>query len=235
MYMDPKIVPNRRHWLVLRKLSRERVRHWLRNIDELSDREIGEQFAPVVMSRFRVNIPDRPKIGRALRKLTTPTDISPEALDAYLRAHPDGLVGNAEAHLCPRHTGYLRDIPALRHTLGMLLDSSIEIQRRIDEVIGGPYKLSGFGAATATTIVECWNDGLDEGKVNGVRYSKWTGHTERALAKLGIRFRALTPGQTYGNIWDVQRGLLYDFPEFDSLSDVDLLMYVLDPRGLGMG
>lgn len=231
-YMDPAVLPNRRHRLVLRRHSRSRVRDWLLGLDDMSEHEIGEQFQPVIMGRFRVSIPDRPRMDKTVRKLTIPAEISPEDLDAYLDAHPEALVGNAEADLCRRHTGYLRDIPALRQTLTVLLDASIEVAHRLDLVLDGPYRLHGLGSATATTIVECWNDGLDEGPVDGLRYSKWTGHTERALSKLDLVFRATAPGRTYENIWEIQREMLYNFPEFESLSDVDLFMCFLDPRGL---
>ncbi len=231
-YTDPGVLPNRLNQLILRKHSRRRVRDWLRQMPRLSDGEIRETFWETVFGDPRVDIPDNPRISRELKHLTSPEPISPAALDAYLTAHPDALSGNAVADICPKHRALTEDVPRLRETLFMLMDPSVDVATRLDEVLEGRYHLKGFGKATATVLLQCWNDGRDE--TDGPMYSIWSGHTERAFDLLGLPYRIAGTGMTYVNIWDQQKQMLREFPQLEDLSDVDLFTYFLDPRGLDL-
>lgn len=231
-YTDPNVLPNRLNRLVLRKHSRLHVREWLRQLPGLGDGEIRETFWATVLGDAHVNIPDRPELDRELRSLTSPEPISPAGLDAYLTAHPDALSGNAEADICPKHRAFAEDVPRLRETMSALMDPDVDVTTRLDEVLKGRYHLKGFGKATATVILQCWNDGQEE--TGGPKYSIWSGHTERALDLLNLPYRIAGAGMTYQNIWEQQRHLLLEFPQLQDLSDADLFMYFVDPRGLDM-
>jgi len=227
------VMPNRDNWLVLRKHSRIKARKWLAHLCEYTDEEISSEIWEVIAGKPHVRFPGHEEISRSLARLRLDPLIDSMKLDSYLNAHPEALIGNAEADLCAKHSSWTQDPVRLRRTLSVLLDSKVDVVDRVQEVVEGEYRLSGFGVSTATTILECWNDGVEE--TSGPIYCKLTGHTEHGLGRFGYGIQKGRVGERYLYACGLQKGMQYEYSEFKDLSDVDLFLYFADPKGLDMG
>jgi hypothetical protein len=72
----------------------------------------------------------------------------------------------------------IRDKALFRQTIGYLLDESIEIKERINQVLEGSHKIPGFGKAIVTAFLMDYNPD---------KYCLWNNKTEMGFDVLGWR------------------------------------------------
>jgi len=115
----------------------------------------------------------------------------------------------------------IKDIKKLRRTVSFLLDESIDISERLEQVLSGEYKIDRLGSAIATAILMDFDP---------EKYSLWNNKVEQGFSVLGWKVfqRGASLGKNYLNLMAALQRLkdLYEDKEL-SLLDVDLFLHTI--------
>lgn len=122
----------------------------------------------------------------------------------------------------------IRDINQFRNTIYYLLDESIDIKERVDEILNGRYKISGFGRGILTAFLSDFNPD---------KYGAWNNKTEMGFEVLGLR--AAEHGDSKGAIYEKTLGLLNKIrllrPDLNlTLDNVDAFLHTISAETEGV-
>lgn len=121
----------------------------------------------------------------------------------------------------------IRDKKRFRKTLLHLLDESVDIKERIDQVLEGKYHIEGSGQALLTSFLMDWNPD---------KYCLWNNKTDMGFSVLG--WKVYNSGDSYGTAYvkvlDSLQKLRDLRPEFKlSFSDIDLFLHTISAEDDG--
>lgn len=115
----------------------------------------------------------------------------------------------------------LGDIKKLRKTIDYILNESIDISERLNQVLSGDYKIDRLGSAIATAILMDFKP---------EKYSLWNKKVEQGFSVLGWKVlqRGVSSGENYLNVMSALQRLknLYQDQELSFL-DVDFFLHTI--------
>jgi MoxR-like ATPase len=115
----------------------------------------------------------------------------------------------------------IRDKALFRQTIGYLLDESIEIKERINQVLEGSHKIPGFGKAIVTAFLMDYNPD---------KYCLWNNKTEMGFDVLGWRIYETKDslGDAYSKVLSALKNLRNLNPENQlTFLDIDLFLHTI--------
>ncbi len=121
----------------------------------------------------------------------------------------------------------IRDKKRFRETLLYLLDESVDIKERIDQVLEGKYQIEGSGQALLTSFLMDWNPD---------KYCLWNNKTDMGFSVLGWKIyeRGDSNGTAYLNVLNSLRKLRDLRPEFHlDFDDIDLFLHTISAEDEG--
>lgn len=122
----------------------------------------------------------------------------------------------------------VRDMGKFRITIKHLLDESIDIEKRFNDVLQGEYHIEGIGKGLASSML------MD---LEPNRYITWNNKTEMGLTALGLspkREWGETPGITYKKIIKIAKNIKNLRPKL-SFIDVDSFLHWVSAEEEGVG
>ena len=122
----------------------------------------------------------------------------------------------------------VRDIGKFRKTIYYLLDESIDIKERVNQVLKGGYKIKGFGRGILTAFLSDFNPN---------KYCAWNNKTEMGFKVLGwkARKRGDSEGAQYEKVLDLLKrlqGLRHDLHL--TLDNVDSFLHTISAEEEGI-
>ncbi|WAC07857.1 MAG: EVE domain-containing protein [Thermodesulfobacteriota bacterium] len=122
----------------------------------------------------------------------------------------------------------IRDVNQFRKTIYYLLDESIDIKERINEILNGGYKISGFGRGILTAFLSDFNPD---------KYCAWNHKTEMGFDVLG--WKAGDRGDSKGVIYEKVLTLLNKIPQLRpdlnmTLDNVDAFLHTISAEKEGI-
>jgi hypothetical protein len=121
----------------------------------------------------------------------------------------------------------IRDKGRFRKTLSYLLDEGTTIQKRVDQVLGGEYRLEGFGKAILTSFLMDYHPD---------KYCLWNNKTDMGFSVLGWRVYESrdSKGTAYLKVLDALNNLIGLRPDLKlSFIDVDLFLHTISAEDEG--
>lgn len=121
----------------------------------------------------------------------------------------------------------IRDKKRFTQTLLYLLDESVDIKERIDQVLNGTYHIEGFGRAIASSFLMDWNPN---------KYSLWNEKIGKGFSVLGweIHERGDSDGTTYTKVIQALKKLKGLCPKFNlEFLDIDLFLHTISAEDEG--
>ena len=116
----------------------------------------------------------------------------------------------------------IRDIKKFRETLKFLLNESIDIKQRINEVLenDGKYKIEGVGKALVTSFLFDFNPD---------KYCIWNNRVEIGLEKIGWKPQLRGKmGEKYSQILETLEKLKFVAPEpYNNFNDIDTFLHII--------
>ncbi len=122
----------------------------------------------------------------------------------------------------------IRDKKRFRETILHLFDESIDIKNRINDTLGGKYRIEGFGKAIATSFLMDYNP---------AKYCLWNNKTEMGLSALGWKARESKDpwGTAYLRILETLQSLINLEPELKlTFDDIDLFLHTISAEDDGI-
>lgn len=121
----------------------------------------------------------------------------------------------------------IRDKNRFRKTILYLLDESIDIKERIDQILEGKYRIEGFGKAILTSFLMDYNP---------KKYCLWNNKTDSGFSVIGWRvYESRDPwSAAYLKVLDALQNLRDLRPEFNlTLDDIDLFLHTISAEEEG--
>jgi hypothetical protein len=122
----------------------------------------------------------------------------------------------------------ISDVKKFREMLKFLLDESIDIKQRINEIleINGKYRIEGVGKALATSFLFDFNPD---------KYCIWNNRVEQGLEKIGWKPQLKGKmGEKYSQILETLEKLKSLAPEpYNNFNDIDTFLHIIvaEPEG----
>lgn len=123
----------------------------------------------------------------------------------------------------------IRDKKRFRETLLYLLDEDVDVKERIDQVLGGKYRIKGFGRAILTSFLMDFN--LD-------KYCLWNHKTEMGFSVIGWKIYESkdSRGTAYLKVLQALQKLRDLRLEFSlTFDDIDLFLHTISAEDDGRG
>lgn len=121
----------------------------------------------------------------------------------------------------------IRDKNRFRETVLYLLDEGVEIKERLDQILGGKYRIEGFGKAILTSFLMDFNP---------EKYCLWNNKTETGFSVIGWRVyegRDLW-GNAYLKIVEALQRLRDWVPEFNlTFDEADIFLHMISAEAEG--
>ncbi len=122
----------------------------------------------------------------------------------------------------------IQDIAKFRRVLAFILDESIDIEKRVDEILDGSYHIDGFGRAILTSFLMDFKP---------EKYCLWNRKTEMGFSVLGWKVyeNRDTWGKAYSKVLEALQRLRDLKPEYNlSFGDVDLFLHTISAEEEGI-
>ena len=121
----------------------------------------------------------------------------------------------------------IRDKKHFRETLLYLLNEEVNIKERIDQILGGKYRIQGFGKAILTSFLMDYNSH---------KYCLWNNKTERGFSVIGweVYESRDSQGAAYQKVLKVLQKLRGLRPELNlTFDDIDLFLHTISAEDDG--
>lgn len=121
----------------------------------------------------------------------------------------------------------IRDKKRFRETILYLLNESVDIKKRMDDISDGKYRIEGFGKAIATSFLMDYNPD---------RYCLWNEKTARGFSVLGWKvYERNDPWSTaYPRVLETLQKLIDLKPELNlTFDDIDLFLHTISDEDEG--
>jgi len=121
----------------------------------------------------------------------------------------------------------IRDKKRFRETILYLLDENVDVKERIDQVLGGKYRIKGFGRAILTSFLMDYN--LD-------KYCLWNNKTEMGFSVIEWKIYESkdSRGTAYLKVLKALQKIRDLRPEFSlTFDDVDLFLHTISAEDDG--
>ena len=122
----------------------------------------------------------------------------------------------------------IRDKKRFRETILHLFDESIDIKNRINDTLGGKYRIEGFGKAIATSFLMDYNP---------TKYCLWNNKTELGISVLGWKVYENKDswGTAYQKILETLQNLINLELELNlTFDDIDLFLHTISAEDEGI-
>lgn len=121
----------------------------------------------------------------------------------------------------------IRDKERFRETILYLLDEGTDIKERIDQILGGEYRIEGFGKAILTSFLTDYDSD---------KYCLWNNKTEMGLSVIGweVKERGDSRGAAYLKVLKALQRLGDLGSKFRlTLDDIDLFLHTISAEDEG--
>jgi len=121
----------------------------------------------------------------------------------------------------------IRDKKRFRETILYLLDEDVDVKERIDQALGGKYRIEGFGKAILTSFLMDYNPD---------KYCLWNNKTEMGFSVLGWKIYESkdSRGAAYLKVLKALQKIRDLRPEFSlTFDDIDLFLHTISAEDDG--
>jgi hypothetical protein len=121
----------------------------------------------------------------------------------------------------------VRDKKRFRETISFLLNEEISVEKRIDEILDGRYRIEGFGRAILTSFLMDYNP---------KKYCLWNNKTDMGFSVIGweVYENKDSWGIAYRKVLDALQKLIELRPELKfTFGDIDLFLHTISAEDEG--
>ncbi|MFC1882786.1 hypothetical protein ACFL2S_15010, partial [Thermodesulfobacteriota bacterium] len=154
--------------------------------------------------------------------------LSDEELEERFLSYYKSGTGNRQKLNQVNRDRIIRDKEKFRITVTYLLDESIGIEERLNQVLKGDYHIKGCGRALATAFLMDFNP---------KKYCLWNGKTDMGFDVLGwdVYEKADTPGVSYKKVLEALNRIKNLRPELNlSLLSIDFFLHTISAEEEGI-
>jgi len=154
--------------------------------------------------------------------------LSDEELEERFLSYYKSGTGNRQRLNQVNRDRIIRDKVKFRNAVTYLLDESIDIEERLNQVLKGDIHINGFGRALATAFLMDFDPG---------KYCLWNNKTEMGFDVLGWKAyeKSDTDGEAYKKVLEALNKLRNFKPELKlSLLEIDLFLHTISAEDEGI-